>query len=135
MAGSIANAHETEILQWSLGGAGVNPTRPTAWYIGLFTDAAGLVTDQPGTEATAATCPGYARQQCNGWTISGNSVQNTNAIPDFTASGAWPSVSYFGIFSAPTGGTLLYWGSIPTKTLANADKLSFGAGQIVIMLD
>jgi hypothetical protein len=135
MAGSKSNSLENSILTWALSTTAV--TRPTAWYVGLYTDAAGLATDQPTTEATVGTCPGYARQQVTAWTISGtNPTQalNNNAVT-FAATGAWATVNYFGIFDAPTGGNLLYWGSIPAKTLANTDQLQFGASQITITED
>jgi len=132
MAGSISNAHETSILTWSLSASAV--TRPTAWYIGLFTDASGIVNDQPITEAVTGVCPGYARQQVTSWTISGSQAQNASAAT-FTATGAWSTVNYFAIFDAPANGTMLYWGSITGKTLANTDQLKFDINQITINLD
>lgn len=131
MAGSISNAYETNILTWTLTATAV--TRPTVWYVGLFTDATGTSTDQPATEATTGTCPGYARQSVT-WTVSGATAQNSNA-PTFTASGAWATVNYFGIYDASSSGNLIAWGSITGKTLANADQLKFDINQITITLD
>lgn len=132
MAGSISNAHENNILTWSLSATAV--TRPTAWHIALFTDVAGTSTDQPATEATTTNCPGYARQAVTSWTISGSQAQNATAAT-FTATGAWATVNYFGVYDASTAGNLLYWGSITSKTLANTDQLKFDVNQITITLD
>lgn len=135
MAGSKSNSLENLVLTWALTAGAV--TRPSSWYIGLFTDAAGLATDQPTTEATTGNCPGYARQQVTSWTISGTNptqAQNNQAVT-FTATGAWATVNYFGIFDASTAGNLLYWGSIPAKTLANTDQLQFGVNQITATED
>jgi hypothetical protein len=135
MAGSKSNSLENLVLTWALTASAA--TRPSAWYVGLYTDASGLVNDQPTTEATTGVCPGYARQQVTSWTISGTNptqAQNNQAVT-FTATGAWSTVNYFGVFDALTAGNLLYWGSIPAKTLANTDQLQFGINQITITED
>lgn len=141
MAGSKSNNLENAYLTWALTTTVMNTattTRPTVWYVGLFTDAAGLVADQPTTEATNANCPGYtARQPVTSWTISGTNptqAKNTNAVT-FTATGQWATVNYFGVFDAATNGNLLYWGDIPAKTLANTDQLQFGINQITLTED
>lgn len=133
MAGSISNAYETIVLNWMLNNSAV--TRPTAWYAGLYTDAGGLGADQPTAEATTANCPGYARQAITFGTSAGNSTTNPASAPTFTATGAWASVNYFGIFDALTGGNLIAWGSIPTKTLGSTDQLKFDNNTITITLD
>jgi hypothetical protein len=74
----------------------------SAKYIGLFTDAAGLSADQPTAEANGTNCPGYARQSA---TFNSSGV-TTNA-QTFTATGAWATVRYVGIFDALTAGNLL----------------------------
>lgn len=139
MAGSKSNQLETDFLNWCYSAAAV--TRPSAWYVGLFTDAAGLAADQPATEATTTNCPGYARQQVTSWTVSGNQSQNAAAVT-FTASGAWAGVNYWGIFDALTGGRLLHWGEIKntngqivTVTLANTNQLKFDVNQLTITED
>jgi hypothetical protein len=95
------------------------------------------VTDQPSTEAvdTGGGCPGYSRKTVSSWSISGTNptqATNTNAIT-FTATGTWLPVNYFGVFDQT--GAMIYWGSIPTKTLANTDQLQFAIGAITIQED
>ena len=52
---SFTNSFETDVLNWGLTAGTV--TRPTAWYIGLFTSDP---TDT-GTGGTEVTAGGYAR--------------------------------------------------------------------------
>lgn len=128
MAGSKSNALETDYLTWAFSATAV--TRPSAWYVGLFTDAAGVVNDQPTTEATTTNCPGYARQAITSWSISGNAAQNGN-LATFTASGgAWATVRYWGIYDASTSGRLLYWGDMTAQTLADTNKIDFPINSI-----
>lgn len=135
MAGNKSNNLELKYLDWALTTGSV--TRPASWYVALYTDPTGNTTADPSTEATTGNCPGYARQQVTSWTITGTNptqAQNGNSVT-FTATGAWTAVNYFGVFDASTGGNLLYWGSIPSKTLNNTDQLQFGTNQITITED
>jgi hypothetical protein len=127
MAGSLSNNAENLVLTWLFSGTAA--TRPSSWYVGLFTDATGLSSDQPSTEATTGTCPGYARQQITSFTISGTNPTQAvnNQAATFTATGAWSTVNYFGIWDASSGGNLVTWGTITSKTLANTDQLTFPA--------
>lgn len=143
MSGSKSNNLENAYLTWALTATamtGALLTRPSAWYVGLFTDSTqNMTTDQPASEAvdTAGNCPGYVRKQVTSWTISGTNPTQAvnNQSVTFTATGQWITVNYFGVFDAATGGNLLYWGSIPAKLLANTDQLQFGASQITITED
>lgn len=138
MAGSKSNQLETDFLTWAYSASAV--TRPSTWYVGLFTDAAGIVNDQPTTEATTGNCAGYARQAVSSWTISGNQAQNA-ALASFTAGGSWATVRYWGIFDALTTGRLLHWGDIQDggsaapQTLTNGQKLDFPINSLTINED
>lgn len=133
MAGSISTIYETRVLNWIFNASAV--ARPTTWYVGLFTDGTGLAADQPSQEATTANCPGYARQPVTFGTTAGDSITNPASAPTFTATGDWSPVNYFGVFDALTGGNMIAWGDIPTKTLANTDQLKFDNNQITVTLD
>lgn len=125
MAGSLSNYSENKVLDDLLTGTK---------YVGLFTDAAGISTDQPVTEATTSNCPGYARQAVTHAAASGG-AKATNAAATWTATGAWATVRYVGVWDAATNGNLLYWASISDKTLANTDTLTINTGQLSISLD
>lgn len=103
-------------------------TRPTAWYIGLFTaapnDAGG------GTEVTGN---GYSRQTVSWDTASGTGGTTSNSTAEtFTASGGdWGTITHIGIFDASTSGNLLWHGSLTaSKTINDGDSLEFAIGAI-----
>lgn len=104
-------------------------TRPTAWYIGLFTaapnDAGG------GTEVSGN---GYSRQAVSWDTASGTGGTTSNSTAEtFTASGGnWGTITHIGIFDASSAGNLLWHGAISGsgKTINDGDSLEFAIGAI-----
>ena len=119
MPGSLSNYAENVVLDTLLAGT---------TYVGLFTDAAAMSTDQPSTEMVGT---GYARQAVTHAAASGG-VKATNAAVTFTAGGAWPTANYVGVWSASTGGNLLYWASCSAETLANTNTLTIASGALSI---
>ena len=103
-------------------------TRPTAWYLALFTaapsDAGG------GAEVSGA---GYARQPI-AFTAAATPAGSTanNASITFTASGGdFGSVSHIAIFDAEVGGNALWTGALgAARTVNNGDNLTFGIGAV-----
>ena len=107
-------------------------TRPTAWYVGLFTaapnDAGG------GTEVSGS---GYARQAVafDAATSGAGTTSNTGAVTFTAAGGAWGTITHIGIFDASTSGNLLWHGSLTaSKTVADGDTLQFSTGNIDLTL-
>ena len=104
-------------------------TRPTAWYVGLFTaapnDAGG------GTEVSGN---GYSRQAVSWDTASGTGGTTSNSTAEtFTASGGdWGTITHIGIFDAASAGNLLWHGAITGsgKTINDGDSLEFAIGAI-----
>lgn len=103
-------------------------TRPTAWYVGLFTaapnDAGG------GTEVSGN---GYSRQAVSWDTASGTGGTTSNSTAEtFTASGGnWGTITHIGIFDASSAGNLLWHGSLTaSKTINDGDSLEFAIGAI-----
>lgn len=110
-------------------------TRPTAWYVGLFTaapsDAGG------GTEVSGNA---YARKATGTMTVSGTSPTNcTNsaAIEFAPASGGnWGTITHLAIFDALTGGNMLGWAALTTtRTINDGDILRIVAGELDVNLD
>tara|TARA_R100001510_G_scaffold47289_1_gene44545 strand:+ start:17 stop:403 length:387 start_codon:yes stop_codon:yes gene_type:complete len=105
-------------------------TRPTNWYLGLFTsapnDAGG------GTEVSTG---GYSRQSMAFSTSSSGTTSNTGAI-SFTASGAnFGTVTHVGIFDASSSGNLLWHGAMTaSKTVEDGDTITFAIGNIDLTL-
>ena len=125
---SLSNAFETTTLEWLFTTTSV--TRPTAWYLALYTvaptDAGG------GTECSGTS---YARQSF-ALTVSGNLATNTANVEYPTAGGSWGTIVAVGVFTAVTGGTLIAYGDLTAaKTIATGDVLRVPAGDLDITLD
>ena len=133
-----SDALETEILNHYFRTA--TASKPTNEFIALFT--ADPTDAGSGAEVTGT---GYARVQVAvadaQWGApaddgSGNmQITNTNAVTFPTPGGNWTGpITYFGVMSALTGGTLRYSGALATpRTVNNGDTApSFAAGQLTI---
>ena len=103
-------------------------TRPTAWYVALYTAAP---SDSGG--GTEVSTGGYARQSIAFSTASspGGTTSNSGEV-SFTATGAdYGTVTHMGIFDASSGGNLLWHGALTSsKTVADGDTLTFAVGNI-----
>ena len=77
--------------------------------IGLF--ASSPAGNGVGVELSSATAPGYARQPITLTPVLNMCASNDAAIP-WSATGAWATAYFFGIFLAATG-DLVYWGALP----------------------
>lgn len=135
MAGGKGTTYKNNTLtQWLTTAAA--PTRPTTWYLALYTDATGLAAggSGPTTEATTTNCPGYARQTCSfgATAATGGTISNTTDSA-FTATGAWTTINYWAVMDASTAGNIIYWAPMSTsRTLAvNGDKIDFAIGSLV----
>jgi hypothetical protein len=130
MAG-LTNFGEDLVLDW-LFTAGA-ATRPTVWYVSLYTVAPG-----EGTAGTEVTGGSYARVSTS-FTVSGTApttASNTAAVEFAEASATWGTVVAAGIMDASTGGNLIAFASLTTsKTISTGDVLRFNAGEIDITLD
>tara|TARA_R100001460_G_scaffold12376_1_gene28477 strand:+ start:1334 stop:1726 length:393 start_codon:yes stop_codon:yes gene_type:complete len=107
-------------------------TRPTAWYVALYTSAPS--DSGGGTEVSGS---GYSRQSVTfaAATSGAGTTSNTNA-QTFTASGgAFGTVVAIGIHDASSGGNLLWHGNMTaSKTIADGDTLEFSIGNIDLTL-
>lgn len=103
-------------------------TRPTNWYVALYTSAPS--DSGGGTEVSAG---GYARQSVsfNAASSPGGTTSNSGDV-SFTASGGdYGTVTHMGIFDASSSGNLLWHGALTaSKTVADGDTLTFAAGNI-----
>jgi hypothetical protein len=103
-------------------------TRPTAWYIALYTaapsDAGG------GTEVSGS---GYAREAVTFAAASSpaGTTSNTGAVSFTAAGGSWGTITHIGIFDAVTGGNLLWHGALTaSKVVGDGDTLEFAIGNL-----
>ena len=123
---ALSDHAENLLLNWLMTTDAV--TRPTAWYVGLYTaapsDAGG------GTEVSGN---GYTRQaiSCGTATGTGGTTSNDANITFTAAGGDWGTITHIGIFDASSGGQLLWHGAMSaSKTIADGDTLQFNTGNI-----
>lgn len=148
MAGSLTNTMENSLLLYlfnnvaiaNIGSAaGLQPSASAgSFWVGLFT-----VTPSDSAAGTECTYVNYARQEMvrsgADITVSGNNASNAKLLTFPTSGGTTNQVVAFGIFTASTGGSLIWWGSIsdPVGGLAVTTGVTpiFGIGDIDINLD
>lgn len=125
---SFTNDLETRVLQWALTAG--SPTRPTAWYVGLFTAAPGEAGG--GTELSGGA---YAREAVS-MTVSGNTASNGDAIEWAPATTDWGTITHVAIFDASTSGNMLVYAELTTaKAISTGDILRIPLGELDITLD
>jgi hypothetical protein len=125
---SLSNAFETTTLEWLFTTTAV--TRPTAWYLALYTVAP---TDTGGGTECSGTS--YARQSFT-MSVSGNLATNTGNVEFPTAGGSWGTLVAVGVFTAVTGGTLIAYGDLTTsKAIDTGDVFRIPTGDLDITLD
>lgn len=125
---ALSDYAENALLDW-INNVGT-PARPAALYIALYTaapsDAGG------GTEVSGGS---YARTAVTFAAASGGATSNTGAVVFPTATAAWGTVGYIGIFDAATAGNLLWHGAATaTKTVATGDIYRIAAGALTLSL-
>ena len=123
---ALSDHAEKLLLDWLMTSG--TATRPTAWYVALYTAAP---SDSGG--GTELTGNGYSRQSVafDAATSPGGTTANSGDVT-FTASGGdWGTVTHIGIHDADSGGNLLWHGAMTTsKTIADGDTLQFSTGNI-----
>lgn len=123
---ALSDHAENLLLNWLMTTG--SATRPTAWYVALYTAAP---SDSGG--GTEISGNGYARQSATWDTASGTGGTTANSADiSFTASGGnWGDVTHIGIHDASTGGNLLWHGAMTSsKTVNDGDTLQFSTGNI-----
>lgn len=128
---ALSDDAEALLLDWLMTAG--TATRPTAWYVALYTAAP---SDSGG--GTEVSTGGYARQSVTFAAASspGGTTSNSGTV-SFTASGAdYGTVTHIGIHSASSGsGNLLWHGAMTaSKTIADGDTLEFSIGNIDLTL-
>lgn len=127
---SFSNSTETLVLNWLLTGG--SATRPTAWYLALFTSNPDE--DGSGTEVSGVGTA-YERQTA-AFTVSGNTASNSAAIEFPTATASYGTVSHVGVYDAETSGNLIAYAALTTsKVIDTGDVLRVPASDLDITLD
>jgi hypothetical protein len=125
---SFSNYLETEVLEFAFTTSG--GTRPTAWFLALFTAAPS--DSGGGTEVSGGA---YARQAIT-FTVSGDTASNNAAIEYPTATANYGQVGWVGVFDASSSGNLLAWAALTTaKTIETGDVFRVPSGDLDITLN
>jgi hypothetical protein len=127
---ALSDHAEKLVLDWLMTAG--TATRPTSWFVGLFTAAP---SDSGG--GTEVSTGGYSRKSVSFAAASspGGTTQNSGIVT-WTAAGAnYGTVSHVGIFDASTGGNLLWHGALSaSKTVNDGDTIQFAAGNLTLTL-
>ena len=129
--GAKTNYAETAVGTWRLTDGAV--TRPTAWYIALYTTLPG----EDGTGGVEVSGNGYARQPVD-WSETATPGQFDNdALVAFTADGGnWGSIVGWGNCDHVSAGNIWDRGELDAaETINDGDTLSFAAGALKISED
>jgi hypothetical protein len=125
---SFSNTYETNVLTWTFTSSSV--TRPTSWYLALFTSDPGEASG--GTELSGNA---YVRQSVT-FSVSGDTATNTAAIEFPVATGSWGTITHVAVYDASTAGDQIAYAALTTsKTIATGDVLRVPAGDLDITLD
>ena len=126
---SLTNTFETTTLTWLF--TADSATRPTTWYIGLFTSDP-TDTGAAGTEVSGGS---YARTSAS-FTISGNEATNSASIEFPEATGSWGTITHIGVMDASSAGNMIVHSALSaSKTIASGDVFRINAGDLDITLD
>jgi hypothetical protein len=123
---ALSDHAEKLLLDWLMTNG--SATRPTAWYVALYTAAP---SDSGG--GTEVSGNGYSRQAVTFAAAStpGGTTSNTGAVTFTAAGGSWGTITHIGIHDALSSGNLLWHGSMTaSKTIADGDTLEFAIGNI-----
>lgn len=127
---ALSDYSEKLVLDWLMTTGAA--TRPTAWFVALYTAAP---SDSGG--GTEVTLGGYTRKSVtfNAAASPGGTTSNSTVVT-WTAAGAnFGSVTHVGIFDASTAGNLLWQGSLSaSKTVNDGDTIQFSAGNLTLAL-
>ena len=122
---------ESLVLNWLF--TTNSATRPTAWYVGLFTSAPSDTGG--GTEVSGSA---YARKDTGTIAVSGTATTATNsAAIEFAAAsgGNWGTIGWAAVFDASSGGNMLAWAPLTTsRTINDGDVFRIPAGSLTITL-
>ena len=125
---SLTNTAETLVLSFlfTTGTA----TRPTEWYLGLFTAAPGEAGG--GTELSGDA---YAREAI-AFTASGNLATNSGNVQFDAATASWGTITHVAVFDAATDGNMIAYATLnESKTVGNGDILRVTTGDFDLTLD
>lgn len=127
---ALSDHAEKLLLDWLMTNG--TATRPTSWYVALYTAAPS--DSGGGTEVSGS---GYSRQSVTFDAASspGGTTSNSSEVTFTASGGSFGTVTHIGIFDASTSGNLLWHGALnASKTIDDGDALVFATGNIDLTL-
>lgn len=126
---SFTNTFETTTLKWVFTTDSV--TRPTNWYIGLFTDNPGET--GAGTEVSGFD---YVRVAVD-FTVTGDTASNNVAVEFPAANGGdWGTITHIGVHDAASSGNMIAYAALDQiKVIGDGDAFRIPIGDLDITLD
>lgn len=126
---SLTNTFETTVLTFLLTTGAV--TRPTVWYVGLFTTNPGEAGG--GTEVSGF---GYARTAAT-FTVTGDTASNSAGVEFPAATGGnWGTVTHIGIHDAATGGNMIIYATLDVaKAITDGDVFRIPTSDLNVTID
>jgi len=128
----FSNYLEDQITNW-LNGAAFAPQLTGGVFVQLFSSDPGETGVLTGALFTRINVPagGFTRGTGGAGTLT-----NTNIITMTPNSGVAVTASHVGVFSAVTGGELLFYGGLTaSKSIAVGDEVKFNANQLTLTID
>jgi hypothetical protein len=129
MSCELTDAASALAIDWLL--ATGSPTRPAGCYVALGTgaSASGLTGEPSGN--------GYARQSATFSAASSRATANTAKLTfGPCTSSNWGALTHVGVYSASSGGTCIYCGSLTaSKTVNVGDTLEMAIGAVSIAVN
>lgn len=127
---SFSDAFETVALQWAFTSAAV--TRPSAWYLAIFTAAPG---EAGGGTEVSGTGTAYVRKPAT-FTVSGNSATTSANVEWDVATADWGTITAVAVFDAASGGTMISYASLATpRAIGTGDVFRVPAGDLNFTLN
>jgi len=125
---SLSNTYETDVLEWLFTGTSV--TRPSSFYLGLFTSDP---TDaETGTEVSGGA---YVREAAT-FSVTGDTATTTAAIEWPVATADWGTITHVAVHDALTGGNIIAYAALTaSKTINTDDVFRIPAGDLDITID
>lgn len=127
---SFTNTYENHVMDYVFTADSV--TRPTAWYIGLFT----ADPTDAGTQTSEVSGNGYARTSVT-FSVTADTATNSAAVEFPAASGGnWGTITHIGVLTASSAGDMIVHSALTVaKAINDGDVFRIPTGDLDITLD
>lgn len=128
MANNFSNYMANALVNATL--KNTNYTSPATIYLALYT------TDPTkANTGNEVSIGGYARTPITFATPTNGATSNAATVTFPAATTSWGTIAYFAIFDAPTGGNMLYFGSLTSSvSIATGNTFVAQTGAITVTL-